>query len=65
LRHSQGKNKEIKHSVKKRERCEEEIKKRKHDQGKFVRELSSLDKRIQEKETELNKKRPMYIKVCV
>ena len=30
-----------------------------------MRELSSMEKKIQEKETELNKKRPMYIKVFV
>uniref|UniRef100_H2YW15 SMC hinge domain-containing protein n=1 Tax=Ciona savignyi TaxID=51511 RepID=H2YW15_CIOSA len=50
------------HFTIKREKYEEEIKKKKQEQGKFMRELSALEKKIQEKETELNRKRPMYIK---
>nr|CAB3266384.1 structural maintenance of chromosomes protein 1A [Phallusia mammillata] len=56
------KNRDIKHHLKKREKIDEEVKKRKQEQGKFLRELSAFDKKIQEKETELNKKRPLYIK---
>ena len=61
----QAKNKDTRHQTKKKERYEEDIKKKKQEQGKIMRELSSMDKKIQEKETELNKKRPMYIKVCM
>uniref|UniRef100_H2YW12 Structural maintenance of chromosomes protein n=1 Tax=Ciona savignyi TaxID=51511 RepID=H2YW12_CIOSA len=59
---TEGKNKDIRHHLRKREKYEEEIKKKKQEQGKFMRELSALEKKIQEKETELNRKRPMYIK---
>uniref|UniRef100_H2YW17 SMC hinge domain-containing protein n=1 Tax=Ciona savignyi TaxID=51511 RepID=H2YW17_CIOSA len=61
---TEGKNKDIRHHLRKREKYEEEIKKKKQEQGKFMRELSALEKKIQEKETELNRKRPMYIK-CI
>lgn len=49
--------------MRKRERTEEDVKTRKQEQGKIMREATTLEKKIQEKETELNKKRPMYIKV--
>ncbi|XP_076824452.1 structural maintenance of chromosomes protein 1A-like isoform X1 [Clavelina lepadiformis] len=57
-----SKSRDIRHHSKKKERYEEEIKKKKQEQGKLMRELSALEKKIQEKESELNKKRPLYIK---
>ncbi|XP_078487137.1 structural maintenance of chromosomes protein 1A [Ciona intestinalis] len=56
------KNKDIRHHIRKREKYDEEIKRKKQEQGKMMRELSALERAIQEKETELNRKRPMYIK---
>uniref|UniRef100_H2YW14 Structural maintenance of chromosomes protein n=1 Tax=Ciona savignyi TaxID=51511 RepID=H2YW14_CIOSA len=58
---TEGKNKDIRHHLRKREKYEEEIKKKKQEQGKFMRELSALEKKIQEKETELNRKRPIFL----
>lgn len=49
--------------MRKAERTDDEVKSRKQEQGKMMREAAALEKKIQEKESELNKKRPMYIKV--
>uniref|UniRef100_A0A2C9K3R1 Structural maintenance of chromosomes protein n=1 Tax=Biomphalaria glabrata TaxID=6526 RepID=A0A2C9K3R1_BIOGL len=47
---------------KRREKIETEIRDKKKEQGTLSRELTKLEQQIKESETNLNKKRPQYIK---
>ncbi|KAH3819553.1 hypothetical protein DPMN_121292, partial [Dreissena polymorpha] len=56
------KNHALEKENKKRDKIEEEIKGKKKEQGKLLRELTTVESTIKECEVELNKKRPLYIK---
>lgn len=46
----------------KKDKVDEQLKKKKSEQGKVAREIAIKEKSVTEKETDLNKKRPMYLK---
>lgn len=56
------KNAGLDREMKKRDKIEDEIKEKKKEQGKLSRDLTKIEQHIKEAESELNKKRPLYIK---
>ena len=48
--------------VKKRQLAESSLKTKKQESAKWSREISIADKKVREKEVQLNQKKPMYIK---
>ncbi|CAI9721520.1 maintenance of chromosomes 1A-like [Octopus vulgaris] len=56
------KNAGLDRELKKRDKIEDEIKEKKKEQGKLSRDLTKIEQNIKEAESELNKKRPIYIK---
>ena len=60
---AQSKDKDLKKNIDKREELEGKVKQKKQEQGKIMREITTIERDIMEKEKELNKKRPHYIKV--
>lgn len=57
-----SKDKDLKKNIDKREELEGKVKQKKQEQGKIMREITTIERDIMEKEKELNKKRPHYIK---
>ncbi|CAL8251786.1 unnamed protein product [Arctogadus glacialis] len=55
-------NKEIDKDRKKMDHVEEELKEKKKELGRLMREQQTVEKEIKEKDSELNQKRPQYIK---
>ncbi|KAJ3586114.1 hypothetical protein NHX12_012515 [Muraenolepis orangiensis] len=55
-------NKEIDKDRKKMDHVEEELKEKKKELGRLMREQQTVEKDIKEKDSELNQKRPQYIK---
>ncbi|RXG70007.1 Structural maintenance of chromosomes protein 1A [Armadillidium vulgare] len=53
---------EIEKVEKKKEKAEEVLKEKKKEQGRFSREMAKLEQDIREMESEVNKKRPTFIK---
>ncbi|XP_077988808.1 structural maintenance of chromosomes protein 1A-like [Glandiceps talaboti] len=56
------KNKDVQKAMDKRESVEGKIKSKKKAMGQLTREMTSIENDIKQKEVELNKKRPQYIK---
>ena len=45
-----------------RQKIEADLKSKKQESAKLSREMSVLEKKVREREVQLNKKRPLYIK---
>uniref|UniRef100_A0A803SRM9 Structural maintenance of chromosomes protein n=1 Tax=Anolis carolinensis TaxID=28377 RepID=A0A803SRM9_ANOCA len=57
-----SKNKEIDKDKRRMDKVEEELKDKKKELGKVMREQQQIEKEIKEKDSDLNQKRPQYIK---